>query len=298
MPRRIPVRASMTKTLRARASAIAPENEEEYYDEQEPSMRFSHALIVVLILHLIAVGGIFGFNMLKAKQIANARMEEKAALPQPSAPPADLSAPDDVTNTGGGSLPTGPQPTPPPPVRPLVAAPDQSPAAASSPSSAKAKTHKIVVGDTLTKIAAKYGTTVHALEKANNLTSAASIRVGQILKIPAAGQELATPKVITTPDPTPRPTPAATAVAVAPKAAAPEPVAEASKSPEPITAAANGSTTYVVKKGDNPYSLAHRFHVSYSELLKINNITDPKKLQIGQKLIIPPPKTTKTPKKD
>ena len=45
-------------------------------------------------------------------------------------------------------------------------------------------THKVVSGDTLIKIAAKYGVTVNAIRNANNLTSD-RIVVGQPLKIPA-----------------------------------------------------------------------------------------------------------------
>ena len=44
---------------------------------------------------------------------------------------------------------------------------------------------------------------------------------------------------------------------------------------------------YTVAKGDNPVAIAKRFHVNYDELLKLNKIDDPKKLQIGQKLQIP-----------
>ncbi len=51
--------------------------------------------------------------------------------------------------------------------------------------------------------------------------------------------------------------------------------------------------TYVVVKGDNPVSIARKHKVSESELLKINNIDDPRKLQIGQKLVIPASRKTK-----
>ena len=44
---------------------------------------------------------------------------------------------------------------------------------------------------------------------------------------------------------------------------------------------------YVVQKGDSPAGIAKKFKVSYADLLKANNIEDPKKLQIGQKLVIP-----------
>lgn len=45
--------------------------------------------------------------------------------------------------------------------------------------------------------------------------------------------------------------------------------------------------TYVVAKGDNPVSIAKKFKVSYDELLALNHIDDPRKLKIGQKLLIP-----------
>jgi LysM repeat protein len=45
--------------------------------------------------------------------------------------------------------------------------------------------------------------------------------------------------------------------------------------------------TYAVAKGDNPVTIAKKLKVSYDDLLAINHIDDPKKLQIGQKLLIP-----------
>jgi LysM repeat protein len=58
---------------------------------------------------------------------------------------------------------------------------------------------------------------------------------------------------------------------------------------------ADAGKTYVVAKGENPLTIAHKFKVSYDDLLAINHIDDPHKLQIGQKLIIPAkPKPKKT----
>jgi len=45
--------------------------------------------------------------------------------------------------------------------------------------------------------------------------------------------------------------------------------------------------TYTVAKGDSPVSIARKFKVSYDELLALNHIDDPRKLKIGQKLLIP-----------
>jgi LysM repeat protein len=45
--------------------------------------------------------------------------------------------------------------------------------------------------------------------------------------------------------------------------------------------------TYVVAKGDKPAAIAKKFKVSYDELLALNHIDDPRKLRVGQKLLIP-----------
>jgi LysM repeat protein len=68
-----------------------------------------------------------------------------------------------------------------------------------------------------------------------------------------------------------------------------KPVAAAKTAPaatKPATTTAAPST-YKVAKGDNPYTIAKKFGVSYQELLKVNGVDDPTKLQIGQELKIP-----------
>lgn len=63
----------------------------------------------------------------------------------------------------------------------------QAPAKAAAPAKTPAPqpaTHKIKSGETLSKIAARYGTTVDAIQKANGMGSSTNIRAGQTLKIP------------------------------------------------------------------------------------------------------------------
>jgi len=68
---------------------------------------------------------------------------------------------------------------------PTAVAPSATVAApAALDTSSGGTTHKVVSGDNLTKIAAKYGVSVNAIRNANNLTSD-RIVVGQTLKIPA-----------------------------------------------------------------------------------------------------------------
>ena len=53
------------------------------------------------------------------------------------------------------------------------------------------------------------------------------------------------------------------------------------------TKVSDSGKTYIVAKGDNPVTIAKKFKVSYDDLLALNHIDDPRKLKIGQKLLIP-----------
>jgi LysM repeat protein len=78
--------------------------------------------------------------------------------------------------------------------------------------------------------------------------------------------------------------------ALARKESAPRNDAKPSHSPskdEHAKAPSSSGKTYIVKKGDNPVAIAKRLKVSYDDLIALNHIEDPHKLQIGQKLLIP-----------
>ncbi len=76
----------------------------------------------------------------------------------------------------------------------------------------------------------------------------------------------------------------------APAAVAPAPAAAVeTPAPKPV----EDGNVYTVASGDTLAAIARKFHVTSQSLLKLNKIDDPKKLQIGQKLKLPPrkPKT-------
>jgi nucleoid-associated protein YgaU len=78
-----------------------------------------------------------------------------------------------TTRTAAASATSGASPT-------AVTSP--SPAVAATPA---AKTYTVQSGDTLSGIAAKYGTTVDALLSANpGLTESTPLQIGQVLKLP------------------------------------------------------------------------------------------------------------------
>jgi len=244
------------KTLHARA-AVSDEEFDDMDSESEPNMKLSHAFIIVLLLHVLAVGGLFFFNYLKEKQ-----PERSARTVAPVVAP--------------------------PIKEPVVATAIRKPVPSAPASRETGVTHVVVSGDTLTRIAAKYESSVEAIEKTNDMASAATLRVGQVLKIPAAATR--TPTVAKIPievkpslKAAPIPAPATTAKAVEDKA---PPVAAKAVPPVPAKAALT-TKTYTIEKGDNPYSIARKLKVSFNALMQANKITDPTKLQIGQKLIVP-----------
>jgi LysM repeat protein len=65
------------------------------------------------------------------------------------------------------------------------------------------------------------------------------------------------------------------------------PATKAAKKSKTNDAIPEGAKVYTVAKGDNPVNIAKKFKVSYDDLLSVNHIDDPRKLKIGQKLIIP-----------
>lgn len=74
------------------------------------------------------------------------------------------------------------EPVKKPAARKPVAKPAPKTAAKPAPK-ARAKSHKVVSGDTLGAIARRYGTSVAALSKLNNIKNVNSIRVGQVIKL-------------------------------------------------------------------------------------------------------------------
>lgn len=80
------------------------------------------------------------------------------------------------------------------------------------------------------------------------------------------GVEYPTP----TPEPTPTPTPTPKVITIYPEKINPN-------YPQ-IT------KEYVVKKGDTFYSIVRRYGLDSNKLIKLNNIKDPNKIQLGQKL--------------
>ncbi|HEY5228779.1 MAG TPA: LysM peptidoglycan-binding domain-containing protein, partial [Opitutaceae bacterium] len=141
-----------------------------------------------------------------------------------------------------------------------------------------ASTYTIEHGDTLGTIAKKNQLTKAELATANHLKTSAVLHVGQKLIIPAkstsapaAGAPVATPAPVSSFAPAGDQTPAA--------------------------AGAADQTKHVVKPGETLGGIARKYGVRQGELAVANNITDPRKIQPGQELIIPARSSSKKPSK-
>ena len=62
---------------------------------------------------------------------------------------------------------------------------------------------------------------------------------------------------------------------------------ERAKSAEQVKEPVRSGKVYTVVRGDNPVTIAKKLKVSYDDLLALNQIEDPRKLKIGQKLLVP-----------
>lgn len=118
------------------------------------------------------------------------------------------------------------------------------------------QTYTVRSGDSLSKIARNYGTTVRAIKAANGKTSDV-IRIGEELVIPVAGSS--------------------TGTTVAPSTSS-------APAPAPAPAPVSGARTHTVKAGEYPGKIAKKYGMTAQELLALNGISDPTKLQIGQVL--------------
>ena len=250
-PKRTPGRVVQRKKLHARAASKANEIEE-YEGESEPGMKLSQAFFVVLVLHVIAVGGIYGFSQFKEHSKAKSAVKAEAIAAAQKVEADTLAA-------------------------------KNLPVAAEKPATIP-KTYTVVAGDTLKRIASKSNTSIANIEKLNELAPGAVLHVGQVLTV---GSMLKT--AVAEEKPAAANTSGPSIVAKAPpvkvtETASAKPQAKTEAAPEKESPS---KASYVVAKGDTPISIAKKLKVSQETLMKANNIDDPRKLKIGQTIKIP-----------
>ncbi len=118
------------------------------------------------------------------------------------------------------------------------------------------RTHQILPGDTLERIAQQHGTTVDLLARQNNILNVHQIDVGQILIIPTAIPPTATATLVPT--------------------AGPVGVANV-----------DAYVIYVVEAGDTLGQIAVNTNTTIEAIAQLNGITNPRRIFVGQRLRIP-----------
>lgn len=276
--------------------------------------RFIHAFLIVLGLHVAAVGGFYGVSSIRKMRLADKSALSSKAPSYAGAPqPQPTQAPGTSPATPAGSPDTGRQEAQKPPanrakglVKTPLATPKKSPPQSKAPSpeirelfarrhgqkqaldanpTAKApslaaqnefpkdrglaeQTHRVAPSETLAEIAKNHGIKTADLRKANGLDDSDDLQVGQKLKIPA-------------PDPNPP-------LQLVEQEA--EASSRKSDEPEQFTPklerlAPNG--VYTVQRGENPYMVARKLGVSFTDLMTANSISNPADVSIGMRLKVP-----------
>ncbi|WP_353568857.1 LysM peptidoglycan-binding domain-containing protein [Haloferula sargassicola] len=259
------------------AAAISPEE----LEGDVPNLGIGKALLVILAIHVVAIGGIFyhSYRLDRSNEPEQASTATKRVVKAPGNELAESAAIRVTPSIARAVDPTQDE------VLPVFRASDQI--------------YSAGTGDTYATIAERFGIDEMELRAANDNIP---LRQGRRLRIPPKSitavepEEIASLRVVPAPEPEPASarealdelvaTDAAVAldrqVAEAPKAV---PVPHAASTPKPKPASGKGS--YKVKSGDTFWSIAKRNDVPVNRLMEANGITDARKLRVGMSLVIP-----------
>ena len=113
-------------------------------------------------------------------------------------------------------------------------------------SSSATGTYTVQSGDTLSGIANKFGTNYESLASLNNISNPNRIYVGQVLKLSANSTT--------------------------------------ANSTHQVTTSTTSAGSYTVKAGDSLSAIAARYGMSYETLARLNNISNPNRIYVGQTL--------------
>lgn len=232
--------------------------EEEWGEGEETNMKLSKAFVVVFVLHLIAVGGILAFHLLEKR-------------PGPAAGGADGGQNDPAARREAAGRPA------------LPAVPGS-------------KIYIAQKGDTVASIARAHGVEETAILALNSklMPGAGGVPENHPVQLPdlpavepepGSGQAGGPERAASGPG---------QGVGAAGQESSASPTASEALTTEAGRAAASGSgevlasgLTHTVVKGENPYGIARKYGVTQEELMKLNGIADPTKVQIGTVLQIP-----------
>ncbi len=242
---RVKLRTTSRRVPRTRTvPAVADES-------PEPTMRLSRAIIVMLLLHVVAVGGFLASSVLKDRDRKHSSPDASGALEA-----EDSQVPAKNDSSSGRKMPIMGNSHP--------------------------GVHVVRPGETLTLIANENGVTLEALVAANGAETVTNgLKTGQELKLPSWSPD-------PTSAPTDSTTSALNQIDGHSKSGVAPATGETFLSAKVRNTGTESGKLYVVAKGESVYTIAEKNKVSSESLLKLNQIDDPKKIRPGQKLRLPP----------
>lgn len=268
----------MTRLFAATKSPAQTVDEQEWYLDAS-DVKLTRVFGIVLILHVVAIGGILMFKMIEKassgpSEIAEVRQDPPAVRVETPAPAAAAPVPASTVGTtdgGDGGL--------------MV----------NHPSSTELVEYRVAAGDSLDSIAAKANVSVQKLKELNQLSGEEVFYAGQWLKVPRKVRENPAiapvhhepAAVARTTEPEAAPVPEVPGAKPSPAAPAPSPAVGPSQETLTASNSAAALASYVVQPGDTAFAIARRFGIKHTELLSANNIVQADLLQVGQKLKIP-----------
>ncbi|MGY8642964.1 MAG: LysM peptidoglycan-binding domain-containing protein [Verrucomicrobiales bacterium] len=261
------IRSGVFGRLFAQTKLPAHVTEEQDWYLDTPDVRLTRVFTIVLILHVVAVGGILAFKMI-----------EKATTPGSV---ATVSTPAATASARNESTAPAPATT-----NEIAAGGQATPAVVATDSAPGVIEYRVAGTESLVDISRKMGVSVAAIKAENDISN--SFQPGDWIRVTSKKIAVATaaPEVAGS---RPAATTAVAAARVDNPAPAPAPVA-ATRRPASASAAAASTTapkTYVVKKGDTAYGIARKFGVKHTTLMAENGISRPELMQLGQTLKIP-----------
>jgi LysM repeat protein len=176
MPSFITPKKRLNAAAARRSRTLGLPEEMDYEQMAEPNMKLSRALLIVLLLHIVAVGGIIAFNTIKTR--------EDLASPNESAAAATASAP--ATATSANELPND---TASAIASPAIKVAEKS--GAPEKTSAKrngvvdsGKIYVVMKGDNPVKIAHRFKVSEADLLALNQISDSRKLQINQKLHIP------------------------------------------------------------------------------------------------------------------
>jgi len=266
-----------------RLPAHVSEEPEWYLDGAE--VKLTRVFTIVLILHLVAVGGILAFKMI-----------EKASVPSGVVTGVGNEIPEKA-EAKKALFPAKVAMAAPAVKQPLKIERKKS-VLVEDPSRKGVAVYRVSTGETLVSVARDLGVSVSELRRLNDLHTGDQLYAGKWLSVPdkktatvgngsvpkTEAKVASSPKVL-------KAVPIGSSSKAAPikakpvKAIVAKPVVSSGK--KVASSQKKKTATYTVQSGDNLHKISRKTGVGYSTLITLNKLDKPELLQVGQVLKVP-----------